>query len=239
MFRRLRDITPLLAVLVLALPAAAQAQDGPTGGAEAADERPALEVRSGALLDRALTIRGRTHPGDAGYRVSVQLRDLAGGWGEIATAEVDGEGTFRTRWKATVPGRLTLRAIVDRPDQSASAASEPLVAQVTVYKPAVSSWYGPGFFGRQTACGQRLTRKTVGVAHKSLPCGTQVDFFYKGRTLTVPVIDRGPFIAGRTWDLTQAAAEQLGVTATVTVGALTPNGAMSLRRKREQSLRSR
>jgi hypothetical protein len=71
------------------------------------------------------------------------------------------------------------------------------------------SWYGPGFYGNGTACGQTLTRALVGVAHRSLPCGTLVTFRYKGVTLTVPVIDRGPYVSGRTWDLSYGACSKL------------------------------
>ena len=65
------------------------------------------------------------------------------------------------------------------------------------------SWYGPGFYGNGTACGQTLTRELVGVAHRTLPCGTMVTFRYKGRTVSAPVIDRGPYVSGRTWDLSK------------------------------------
>jgi hypothetical protein len=73
------------------------------------------------------------------------------------------------------------------------------------------SWYGPGFYGNRTACGQTYTREILGVAHRSLPCGTLVSFRNpsNGRTVTVPVIDRGPYVAGRTWDLSRAACEAL------------------------------
>jgi hypothetical protein len=72
------------------------------------------------------------------------------------------------------------------------------------------SWYGPGFYGNGTACGQTLTTTLMGVAHRSLPCGTMVTFRYKGKTVTVPVVDRGPYVAGRTWDLTKGACVALG-----------------------------
>ena len=75
---------------------------------------------------------------------------------------------------------------------------------------AGASWYGPGFYGNRTACGQRLRQSTVGVAHKTLPCGSQVLIGYKGRYLLTRVIDRGPFIAGRSWDLTNGARIALG-----------------------------
>jgi rare lipoprotein A (peptidoglycan hydrolase) len=80
-----------------------------------------------------------------------------------------------------------------------------------------ASWYGPGFWGNQTACGQKLKHKTVGVAHKKLPCGTKVTFNKGGRWLRTKVIDRGPYIRGRTWDLTQKAAEALGMEYTESV----------------------
>lgn len=73
------------------------------------------------------------------------------------------------------------------------------------------SWYGPGFYDSGTACGQRYTREILGVAHRSLPCGTLVTFRNpaNGRQVTVPVIDRGPYVAGRTWDMSRALCERL------------------------------
>jgi len=71
------------------------------------------------------------------------------------------------------------------------------------------SWYGPRLYGNGTACGHKLTRALVGVAHRTLPCGTLVTFRYRGTTLTVPVVDRGPFVSGRTWDLTYGACSKL------------------------------
>jgi rare lipoprotein A (peptidoglycan hydrolase) len=65
------------------------------------------------------------------------------------------------------------------------------------------SWYGPGFYGNRTACGLAYTKTILGVAHRSLPCGTLVEFRNpdNGRTAIVPVIDRGPYVADRQWDL--------------------------------------
>lgn len=74
------------------------------------------------------------------------------------------------------------------------------------------SWYGPGFYGRRTACGYALTETLRGVAHRTLPCGTLVTFRNpaSGRTATVPVVDRGPYVAGRQWDLTGGLCRYLG-----------------------------
>jgi hypothetical protein len=64
-------------------------------------------------------------------------------------------------------------------------------------------------YGLPIACGGVLHVPELGVANKTLPCGTQVIFVYGGRAIKVPVLDRGPYIAGREWDLTGAAAEAL------------------------------
>jgi len=79
------------------------------------------------------------------------------------------------------------------------------------FRYAGASWYGgPSMWGRTTACGRTLRPSTLGVAHKTLPCGTTVKFLYHGRTLVTQVIDRGPYVKGRAFDLTQAASEALG-----------------------------
>jgi rare lipoprotein A (peptidoglycan hydrolase) len=77
------------------------------------------------------------------------------------------------------------------------------------FRSAGASWYGPGLYGNRTACGQTLRPNTLGVAHRSLPCGTAVKFVYEGRALVTQVIDRGPFAKGRAWDLTTAASQAL------------------------------
>lgn len=71
------------------------------------------------------------------------------------------------------------------------------------------SWYGPGLIGNGTACGQTLTRSLVGVAHRSLPCGTLITFRSNGRTVTAPVVDRGPYVSGRIFDLTYGLCKKL------------------------------
>ncbi len=78
----------------------------------------------------------------------------------------------------------------------------------TVYKAA--TWYGPGFWGKSTACGVKLKKRTLGVAHRKLPCGTQVTFSYAGHSVTATVIDRGPFHKGYAWDLTKKTAKRVG-----------------------------
>jgi rare lipoprotein A (peptidoglycan hydrolase) len=80
----------------------------------------------------------------------------------------------------------------------------------SAFRYAGASWYGPGLWGNKTACGATLRPGTLGVAHKTLPCGTAIKFVYHGHALVTRVIDRGPYVDGRAFDLTQAASEALG-----------------------------
>jgi rare lipoprotein A (peptidoglycan hydrolase) len=73
-----------------------------------------------------------------------------------------------------------------------------------------ATWYGPGLWGRGTACGKVLRPTTIGVANKKLPCGTKVTFAYMGHWVRATVIDRGPYRKGYKWDLTKKLAKRLG-----------------------------
>ena len=75
------------------------------------------------------------------------------------------------------------------------------------YRLAGASWYGGG---GSLACGGELTSSTMGVANKTLPCGTLVRLRYGGHEVSVPVVDRGPYVAGREFDLTEATKRALG-----------------------------
>jgi rare lipoprotein A (peptidoglycan hydrolase) len=123
-----------------------------------------------------------------------------------------GSGTTSTGSGTTTPGSASPLALVSGP------ATSPL--SVTVYKTAVATYYGPGFFGHRTACGQMLRRNTLGVANLTLKCGTLVQIYYNGEMITVPVIDRGPYAHGVGWDLTEATAKALGILETVTIGTV-------------------
>ncbi len=80
------------------------------------------------------------------------------------------------------------------------------LGRLNVYRAANASWYGPGLYGNRTGCGGTLDAGRLGVAHKSLPCGTMVTLKHGRRSVRVPVIDRGPYVAGREYDLTAATA---------------------------------
>lgn len=77
----------------------------------------------------------------------------------------------------------------------------------------VASWYGPGFEGATTASGEPFDPYDYTAAHKTYEFGTRLIVTYEGRSVVVRVNDRGPFVAGRDLDLSQGAAEYLGLTA--------------------------
>jgi hypothetical protein len=217
--------TALAAALAFALTTpAASAQQGAGGVAapEPAAAAPAetasgggvqLSVLPEATAGQPVLVHGAAPAGAAGHRVKLQLQNpVTLRWKKVTGARVARDGTFTERWKPRTAGRYALRAVL--------RGASPALA-VTVYKPALATWYGPGFWGNQTACGQILTPDTVGVAHRTLPCGTLVTLAYQGRTITVPVIDRGPYgVPGAQYDLTQATAFVLGMAETETIGAL-------------------
>jgi rare lipoprotein A (peptidoglycan hydrolase) len=70
---------------------------------------------------------------------------------------------------------------------------------------------GPAAFGRRTACGGRIGPETEGIAHPTLPCGARIFVTFRGRTVLTQVVDRGPYVAGRQFDLTDALARRLGL----------------------------
>ena len=77
----------------------------------------------------------------------------------------------------------------------------------------LASWYGPGFDGQLTASGEVFDAYGYTAAHNTLPLGTEITVSYAGRAVDVVVNDRGPYSGGRELDLSQGAAEYLGLTA--------------------------
>ena len=106
---------------------------------------------------------------------------------------------------------FTARArVVDAPVRSSRL-------RINAYRPAAASYYGPGLYGNALACGGTLTPGKLGVANKSLPCGSKVTLRYGRRSVRVQVIDRGPFAGDREFDLTAATKAKLGFPSTGTV----------------------
>jgi hypothetical protein len=113
------------------------------------------------------------------------------------------------------------RSVLDQPDPTAVSVLRPTPTPKPTRAPTTASsgwiydaevsWYGPGFYGSGTACGQTYSQTIIGVAHRTLPCGTLVTFRNpaNGKIVTAPVIDRGPYVSGRNWDLSYALCKAL------------------------------
>jgi len=82
---------------------------------------------------------------------------------------------------------------------------------------ALAGSSGPAAFGRHTACGGVLAPDTMGVAQPTLPCGARLFITYKGTTVLTQVVDRGPYTAGRQFDLTDALARKVGLRGVQTI----------------------
>ncbi len=187
-----------------AMLAAAASSHGSSGGVGDPASAVGACAADAGFGDRALSL------GDCGADVQILNWILnSRSFGDAAPLGREFEdSTARAVRNYQRPARIEASGVVDRETRS---------ALVSGMRRDVASWYGPGFFGNETACGQRLTRRTVGVAHRSLPCGTRVTIAYRGRFLRTRVIDRGPYAHGAKWDLTGAAATELGLETTSAV----------------------
>jgi rare lipoprotein A len=180
----------LTATTVVAAPAAAQT----------AAQAPALDVGAKRLNVRVgsrVTVSGHASAPTA----ALQVR-RGSHWIMLDRAHTSPSGRFvlkdRVRRPMSAPARVHLSTGVTR-----------RLGRVNVYRSALASWYGPGLFGSRTGCGGTLRSGQLGVAHKTLPCGTKVTIRHGGRVVRVSVIDRGPYAGAREFDLTAATARRL------------------------------
>jgi rare lipoprotein A len=179
-----------------------------------------IEAGASTMFGAELVIKGVVPRSDAGATVQVERlgRETHWAWAATTQATVRADGSFRAVWATNHIGRFEIRAV---PPQATSVP----VVMVTVYRSSLATWFGPTLWGNHTACGDLLTRKTLGVANRTLPCGERVAIYFNGKTIVVPVIDRGPYANGADWDLTRATAKAIGM------GGLDRIGAVSLPRK--------
>ena len=160
------------------------------------------------VVGRKLKISGRARPA-AERPVTVRVG------GKRLRTRANGKGRFAVAWRAGKTGRF--RPTAKAAGTKLAGAGKDRGRRVTVYRPASASYYGPGLYGNRMACGGTLTPGTVGVAHKTLPCGTKVRLRHGSRTVTAPVVDRGPYAGNREFDLTAATKNKLGFGSTGTV----------------------
>jgi len=198
-----RDLTPATIVDQVVAP------EPPTKESTALHvTRRELNVLEGhrARITGRLLENGR--PGSPGLMVVLQRR-AARRWLTVVRSHTRGGGRFAINYLARTPRSESVR--VRFPGDELASSSTRRVGRLNVFRAVEASWYGGG---GSLACGGELTSSTLGVANKILPCGTLVDIRYGGRSVTVPVIDRGPFVAGREFDLTEATKDALGFAGT-------------------------
>lgn len=85
------------------------------------------------------------------------------------------------------------------------------------YYSARAAPYGPTASRRRTACGSPFLKTTEGVAHPVLPCGVRLYIRFHGREVLTQVVDKGPNVPGREFDITKALANRLDLHGTQTI----------------------
>lgn len=214
---------------MLALPASAYALTGPASEtnanpAHAGSVAPASPVSHAAVANRVkanrrshnvlagspVVVGGRVLPGQRRRWVRLQGH-FANGWQTLAKGRTGSRGGFRLHFHALSGMQRRLRVSLMAPGNRPRSTTP--AGRLTVYTEGVASWY---YDGGNTACGFHAG---LGVANRSLPCGTRVRFRYGGRSVTATVDDRGPYVGGRTWDLNQSTAAALGFAGVGTVWA--------------------
>jgi hypothetical protein len=204
---------------------AAAPQTPPVGATSSSSQSPATAilsshvVRSNLLVGHDIAVTGTINPTLGPQTVLLQMRHRHR-WIDVGRSLSLANGDFGVRfWPAQI-GTFSIRVklsgvssassvtgVTGLTGVSGATAFATDATHVNVYHVVLASWYAPG---GTTACGQQLTATMLGVANKTLPCGTMVTFRYRHRYLRVPVIDRGPYVAGRDYDLTYATKRALG-----------------------------
>jgi len=169
------------------IPAAADAQVGVSA--------KRLNIQTGSRV----TVKGRTA---APMTASLQVQ-RRGRWVTLDRDRTNRAGKFVLR-------KRMFSALSTRARVRLNSGETRILGRLNVYRRALASWYGPGLFGNKLGCGGTLQVGSLGVANKSLPCGTKVTIRHRGRVVRVRVIDRGPYVGGREYDLTAATARKLG-----------------------------
>jgi rare lipoprotein A len=177
-----------------------------------------ISTQASAFMKGGVSLTGTVPASDAGDVIEIDQLGNNSVWAPVADTTAQPNGSFAATWHPARPGQVTVRAVIKGAQASSAAGAAPSVS-LTLYRRSTATLYGPGFYGHRTACGQILRRGTIGVANRTLPCGTPVQIYYKGNVITVPVIDRGPYAHGANWDLTMATGRVLGILDTEVIGA--------------------
>jgi rare lipoprotein A len=195
----------------------AQAANGPLT-IRAASSLAVDKVHRNVMAGRNISVRGNLKPLTGERPVALQVKS-GKSWATVDSDRTTAAGQYSLKWRAKKVGSRKMRLAFAGSDAQTPANRG--LGYANVYRSAVASWYGPGLYGNKLGCGGHLSPSTIGVAHKRLPCGTKVTLRYKGRTVRATVVDRGPFVGGREFDLTAATKAKLhfGSTGRIQVAA--------------------
>ena len=191
-------------------PPTAATTAGSTAPVASAARQPSVTVRARftpARHESAVLSTGRAHvggkllPAVPGRRVRLEGHS-ARGWRPLGSVRTGARGGYRLSVSSGAADGRRLRVVFGGDGRNARAVRS--AGSVNVLYPALASWYDDA---GNTACGFHAG---LGVANRTLPCGTRVNFRYGGRSATAVVDDRGPYAGGREWDLNQATAAALG-----------------------------
>ena len=187
--------------LAAAVTGAPLAGTGPTATAANASDVKLKLGNDDVLAGNKVKIKGTVTPGGV-HTVEIDVNGKRAK--EVKTTP---DGHFGTKWRPESPGVYKVKAIV-KGSGTTPVGSKP--RRLNAYRSVQASYYGPGLYGNGIACGGTLTPGKLGVANKTLPCGTKVTLHHASKTVTVPVIDRGPYSGNREYDLTTATKNRLG-----------------------------
>ena len=154
-----------------------------------------LSQRTHVRAGRTARIAGRVRPAASGRLVVLQRRAHRR-WLTIDRTRTRAHGRFTLRYRTRDALSAALRVRVAGGHGVTGLTRS--VGRLEAFRPALASWYGEG---QALACGGHMTPGMMGVANKSLPCGTKVTIRYRGRQVRVAVVDRGPYSGAREFDL--------------------------------------
>lgn len=204
---RLRATASASGKVRVRLVVSAERSTDPSGGAGPQGSSHARPIAVGSRLiapRRGTAVLSGSHarlggvlfPRRSGRTVQLEVA-RHGRWSLLAQSRTSATGHFSATVRAQGLGTSALR--VRFGGDRLNTGSEAGAGTLQVFRVSQASWYQ--LTGNQLGCGGRMYEGQLGVANKTLPCGTQVTLRYGGRSIRVPVIDRGPYVAGRTWDL--------------------------------------
>jgi rare lipoprotein A (peptidoglycan hydrolase) len=185
----------------IALAAAVTGTADPTATTATASGVELKLKKSNVLATQKAKVKGTVTPGGT-HTVEIDVNGK-----RVKEIKTGPDGGFDTKWRPGSPGVYKVQAIVKG---SGIAPVGSKTRRLNAYRSVQASYYGPGLYGNGVACGGVLTPSKLGVANKTLPCGSKVTLHHGSKTVTVPVIDRGPYSGNRVYDLTTATKNKLG-----------------------------